>query len=489
VEDPSTAESLFAAEALPLTEPWFCPQAKYPVSEWMRLRKNLTMEYRLPPALYVNGTDPHWFCDKMKPDVSPWPAQAARYTKRDLAIGIFSGDTLALGRGEATLDTWLADVPNAVVHTPTAVPAAITVGFAHRGMVPDYDPSVRAHEAQHVQLYGLQDLYTRYPHAKWYYVAGCDSYLNVDYALRMLSGYDADKDWWITKWDYPRKPVIDKNNAAEWNSATKRLSCPAKRGPAVNTTLFPGYEPRAALRRAPGADLATLKPPKYTWSSGSWSWFFSRSALRKYAEVFDAFEAQHDFPRDICICADVITGVIMSGLGVKLTAMTHRWESAFMAQAVDGSINSAVSRTEYTFYHYVRPRNMVAIHERALHEKLDRLLNSPRAQELVPAWAQRFSARHKRFVERKTDVLARLCTNSTAPPAVMAERMERLLGAHGVNTTLHPGSTFRERIAAHCASIRAAHSLIVTVARQRKVLVKSGDIPDVCVTSDLCLVH
>ena len=160
-------ETLTRGETLPLTRPWFCPNAAQDVEKWKAARRQTTDEYRLPPALHANGTDPHWFCDKMKPDVSPWPAQAARYTKRDLAIGIFSGNTLALGRGEATLDTWLADVPNAVVHTPTAVPAAMTVGFAHRGMVPDYHPSPKQHESQHVQLYGLQDLYTRFPHAKW----------------------------------------------------------------------------------------------------------------------------------------------------------------------------------------------------------------------------------------------------------------------------------------------------------------------------------
>lgn len=155
-------------------------------------------------------------CDKIFKDVSPWKEPKTR--RDDVVVGIYSGESLLHSRGAAVRDTWLASMPNVRMYTPTTV-AGFSKGFEERGMVPDF---LDAHGAQVAQLYGLRDMYRTFPDKKWYYIVGCDTYVQMDYALRVLDNLDAAKPWWVTRFAYPTKPFEE-----HWE---------------VNTSLFPNYQ-------------------------------------------------------------------------------------------------------------------------------------------------------------------------------------------------------------------------------------------------------
>ena len=101
---------------------------------------------------------------------------------------------------------------------------------------------------------------------------------------------------------------------------------------------------------------------------------------------------------------------------------------------------------------------MVAIHERALHEKLDRMINANMTAE-IDRWGTELRAGHKRFFQRKVATLGVLCrselkgTNVTSGPADWLRRA-------GVPETLD-GTSLRRNIGEHCDAIRRAQSLVM----------------------------
>ncbi len=186
-------------------ESWFCGADN--TSHWRaELVAYVNLPKPRPSAVRVlrgrrPAVTPRYYCDVLPVDTRPWNAtlrHPPRYTPDDLAVGIYTGENIVLSRGLSVLDTWLPR--HSVVYSSHAVPAVPTVG-----MVEERPISINR-GAHLVQLRGLADLYRRFPDRSWYYIVGDDTYLNVDYALRMLDGYDASKPWWITKAAYPAVP-------------------------------------------------------------------------------------------------------------------------------------------------------------------------------------------------------------------------------------------------------------------------------------------
>jgi len=248
--------------------------------------------------------DRRYYCDKLPQDVRPWPymlphgsssseqkkgssssssssekeekPRLFHYKKSDLVVGIYTGESVTHSRGMAVQDTWLADLPNVVLYTATEQAHVPTTGvrelqkewqkaqnsnfeknalFAPPGrnspnpfnLEADYVGGV---DVTHwIQLYGLKHMYEKFPDKKWYYIVGCDLYLNVDHALGgVLSEYDAEQPWWISRQVYPRMPLPEK----AFDGIAKHFE-------------------KTCLR-----DKKTGKCD-FTWSSGSYGWFLSNA--------------------------------------------------------------------------------------------------------------------------------------------------------------------------------------------------------------------
>ncbi|KAK3233106.1 hypothetical protein CYMTET_56576 [Cymbomonas tetramitiformis] len=392
-------------------ESWFCPQQAFDTKRWLAKRKHVPFNFDGCPGSTVPETlnvPPTWFCDKLPQDVSPWQAPT-RYTSKDMAVGVYTGESIVYSRGLAIQDTWLSQGVAAVLYSPTTLPDVPTVGFEHLGELPDYENPTAAHT---VQLYGLADLYHRHPDKAWYYIVGCDTYLNVDFALSMLDTFDAKDDWWLSKVSYPYE----------------NFTVP------VNRSAFPRYDGNG-----------------FTWSSGAYAWFLSNPVAKAYAEALDTFTSQMPTVAHSCYCPDKVTGMLLSLLGHKITNIPDPWNAGYDHCAVDGKQTQAPSLdVKRSHYHYLTPVKMMAVHQRALHEKLDRMIVAGMHQELE-RWKVVFSEMHVKVVRRKLRQLEDLCGG---PQAVLSL------------TTLE--GSMRERIEAHMTFLRLAQSIIGSLVHHTK---------------------
>ena len=159
-------------------------------------------------------------------------------------------------------------------------------------------------------------------YAARYYIVGCDTYVNVDYALRMLDDYDPSGDWWVTKSRYPVTAVNELSqsgkidfNLSDWPNRIEKENSKVK-----------------------GA---------VTWSSGGWGWFLSNSAVKAFANALDGFIAKYN-PKDMknmCYCPDRITGAILSLLGIDISQVSKYWAKKLHGCAIDSATSDAVKET------------------------------------------------------------------------------------------------------------------------------------------------
>ena len=212
-------------------------------------------------------------------------------------------------------------------------------------------------------------MYRRFPDKEWYFVAGCDTYLNLDNVLRMLEEFDSSEDHWIAKSRYPDEPM------------------PA--GVGLKLENWPDYKSR------PSAKDASI--PGYTWTSGAWSWFLSNSVAKRYADNLDRFLAEVDSLK-ICYCPDKVTGLFLNLLGYDITPIPGKWNKGYQHCAPDTKASPVVDMYDYSLAHYMTPRKMMALHERALHEKADRLRSNATA---LASWQNELRELHQTTLMRK----------------------------------------------------------------------------------------
>uniref|UniRef100_A0A7S1VF79 N-acetylgalactosaminide beta-1,3-galactosyltransferase n=1 Tax=Sexangularia sp. CB-2014 TaxID=1486929 RepID=A0A7S1VF79_9EUKA len=336
-----------------LDEAFFCPAAKANVAAWQEERVGLSWragggEHRgfLTSAAHQEAArHPQWFCNKLAVNLAPWPLVTPRTRVTDVAIAIFTGDNIAYSRAVAVRDAWLHRFPNAILLAQSGDHNIPIVGMSER--YPTLVSS-RATAVQAMQLLAYRELLARFPTARWFYTVGCDTYVHADHLLRLLDEYDPDVDHWVAPASWPDSKGI----------------------PAGFDTS--GY-PRWTLGREDNT---------FHWMSGAFGWFLSHEAATTFDNALDAFMADPAIPAG-CNCPDLLTGMLLSLLGYEPLYLRDKWERAMLAYAVDDKASRPDIVDEYLLYHYVTPRKMVAIDQRAAHEKLDRLLNAGSTSHLV----------------------------------------------------------------------------------------------------------
>jgi hypothetical protein len=317
--------------------PFWCPNPILERESWLERRQRL--EWRGESGKShgyweTKDTDvhPHWFCGKLRPDLDPLPART-RYNYSDIAVGLFSGERLIHSRATASLDTWLGRHPHRVVYAATDVPALSVVSLATEfGLRPT---TTSLHDVQWAQMLGLADMAVRFPTASWYYIVGCDNYVNMDNVLPLLDAYDATESHWLV-------PTAYANEFAPEHEGLRR------RYPRlVNASTF-------------------------AWTTGAIGWFLSRPAVLAFStEIRDVFATARNSTVEWCNCPDLYTGLILSGMGIEATVVPHLFERAD-AYAVDGASSGAHAVPHFAIMHYVTPRSMLMADWRAVHERLDR---------------------------------------------------------------------------------------------------------------------
>jgi hypothetical protein len=254
-------------------QPYFCPPSVSDNKKWRKKRGTLPLaplgggdrgNYQIPKP-------PQWFCDKLKSSLRPWEIPK-KTTVHDLAVGIFAGEQLFYGQVIAQRDTWLSRVPASFIFAPTGDPRIPVIGLEKYGLQPD---SKDRYVTQLVNLYAMKELYERAPDKKWYFIYGCDNYINVDYILLLLDNYDPEKPWWLTMYGVNER-------MPDWVKISKH--------------------PKAASKNS------------YQWAPGSFSWIVSNEVMKAFAENIESFldDLDYDFKRTgvnkLCYCPDKVAG-------------------------------------------------------------------------------------------------------------------------------------------------------------------------------------
>lgn len=114
---------------------------KYDVSNWKKSRKSIILtdkQKRFGNACTGRSTkfpddgDRRWYCDKIPQDDSAFVAPT-RYTKDDLVVGIFTGESIVYSRAAAAQDTWMAPLPHTAFYTAVTMPDFPTIGLERTG--------------------------------------------------------------------------------------------------------------------------------------------------------------------------------------------------------------------------------------------------------------------------------------------------------------------------------------------------------------------
>lgn len=142
--------------------------------------------------------------------------------------------------------------------------------------------------------------------------------------------------------------------------------------------------------------------------------------MKAFAAIADAYVP---FSKTFCdagnplLCPDKATGAFLSLLGFDITTIKAEWVARSEAYAVDAPMVAAPSQTDWWLSHYVRPRKMLALHERTLHEKIDRMQSAVAAANekspeegkkhsfVLEKWKASFLRRHQQIVQRKVQQL------------------------------------------------------------------------------------
>jgi hypothetical protein len=156
--------------------------------------------------------------------------------------------------------------------------------------VKSYEPRLKpdyqyAYAAQFSQLYGLKDMYRRHPDKAWYYIAGCDTYINTDYALKMLSRYDDSKALWLHD-----GVIVEETLPKFLDTALER---------------YPSWWGRAS--------------GKFHWGTGATGWWLSNKVMKDYsAALMDFMHRNKVYERtnevEICFCPDKVSGLLIDPL-------------------------------------------------------------------------------------------------------------------------------------------------------------------------------
>lgn len=304
-----------------------------------------------------------------------------------------------------------------------------------------------AHEhtnAQLLQLHGLRHLVASHPDAKWFFVAGDDTYLHPDFTLQMLDAYDPAEPLWLA--NYPVRDRLGVTAAGRWVLK------------ATTQEKLEEWYPMWRSRHSTGA---------FEWASGATSWWLSRPAAQRYVDALDGF-LQRVAVGKICYCPDVLSGLILSLMGLRVTSIPafHRKMHAY---AVDSKDVDHSDHGEVVLYHYVQPGRMPGIDQCAHHNKLDRMVNAgdPAA---VLAYAREFAAVHRGVAARRDAQLRLHCRKLDAEKQLRALPLDGEVGAVEEAARRGDGdgvvAAFRRLIDAHYISLRKWQRQVVGAAQR-----------------------
>ena len=274
-----------------------------------------------------------------------------------------SGSNIVHTRAVASRDTWLLRYKKSYIYSDTTDHSVPIQGMFDHYLV---DPLKGAKLGRSMDrplaffMEGWARSYRKHPREKWYGVCGDDFYMHGENVLRMLDDVDES---------HGHEPLLIVDMPLV-RRLTRRDGTPAE----LSWKKWPGGE-------------TVRKQGTFTWSSGAVMYFMNNAAMALYSNNIDYFLKTTVPEADLCQgCPDVYTGLIAELLQIKMVSFPRKWTGASKRGAIDHTQIEPpplITHKEFWGAHFVSPRKMLAMHQRAIHERLDRLVNTGDAEQVV----------------------------------------------------------------------------------------------------------
>lgn len=288
------------------------------------------------------------YCNIVPIPRSNWN-KTRQFTEQDIAFVIFTAAKFFHTRATATRDTWLSRVSNYYFLSATPYPWLPVM------VVPGAGEDKLSNMKK--LFYGLQMIYqhqmnmTVERRQKWFYIAGCDTFILPHHLLKRLEGLN------------PNKPI---RVGGHWG----KCSCP---GP--NGTVFEGEFP-----------------------SGGAGFFFSMKLLEILQPHLTNY-VENVWPKNSEV-SDVALSCLATQLGVGLTKQVAFWAHPPAFTLQENGRARFHEQSEPNDFHYIKPDEMYALDEFYVNQHMDRLINDGNWKEYVE-FTRRFVASHYVLLRKK----------------------------------------------------------------------------------------
>ena len=274
---------------------------------------------------------------------------AKNYTERDVAFVIYTAAAFFHTRGTAARDTWLSRVTNYYFLSATPYPyLPVTV-------VPGAGEDKLSNMKK--LFYGLQIIYRQQMalpvdnRQKWFYIAGCDTFILPHHLIKRLDGLDY------------QKPTLV---GGHWGVHP----CPGPNGTQY-TAEFP---------------------------SGGAGFFYSMKLLELVQPHLTNY-VENVWPRTSEV-SDVALACLTTQLKVSLTKQVGFWAHPPAFTLGENGRGWFHAELEPNDFHYIKPDEMYALDEFYVNQQMDRLANDENWDELM-RFTRRFVASHYELLRKK----------------------------------------------------------------------------------------
>ena len=275
--------------------------------------------------------------------------RAKNYTERDVAFVLYTAAAFFHTRGTAARDTWLSRVTNYYFLSATPYPyLPVTV-------VPGAGEDKLSNMKK--LFYGLQIIYRQQMalpvdnRQKWFYIAGCDTFILPHHLIKRLDGLDY------------QKPTLV---GGHWGVHP----CP---GP--NGTQYLAEFP-----------------------SGGAGFFYSMTLLELVQPHLTNY-VENVWPRTSEV-SDVALACLTTQLKVSLTKQVGFWAHPPAFTLGENGRARFHAEPEPNDFHYIKPDEMYALDEFYVNQQMDRLVNDENWDEFV-RFTRRFVASHYELLRKK----------------------------------------------------------------------------------------
>lgn len=291
------------------------------------------------------------YCSKVPYPTNGWH-RAQRYQESDIAFIIYTGAPFYTNRAKAVRETWVSRVTYYYFLGSIAYESLPVTVVENTGE--DYQSNTKK------IFHGLQQIYENQKHLpvperhKWYFLCGCDTYVNVPHLLKRLEFYDYKEPYFIG------------------GSVGDNL-CFHKNGSSYKTVFVGGNSAHVYSAKLVDA----LHPLLSTYVENIWPQPNHTSAGM----------------------SDVALSCLIFSLGYNMTVLPGFWKNTPDKIIKEMGLQKLLAVREPSSWHYIEPERMIDLDEFYIYQRVDRLLNDLNWEELTDFYYD-FIATHYKIVRK-----------------------------------------------------------------------------------------